>query len=159
MKESYTALTTSVVQSPETADKVICQLARVVKGIKLNITFSFNNVFLKGEMKSFCSSNRSPILQADYNALKDFSWEEIWQELVKDLPALMKLLTCLIPEESSRPLLCLVALMLLKKRCSTMSLIQREISVLFMVMEFQIRYNYTIDSRVRGIGNFWFTPN
>ena len=54
--------------------------------------------------------------------------EAIRQKLVKDLPALMKLLASLVPEESSRPLLCLVVSMLLKKMLYYVSYSEGDIS-------------------------------
>ena len=91
---SYSVLTSSIVRSPRTSDKVICEVAHVI-----------NN-----EMKTTSSLEHNSILRCSNNTLKEFSWEMIWVELVKSAPTLMKFLSCLVCRvEDNKTLICLIA--------------------------------------------------
>ena len=54
----------------------------------------------------------------------------IWTELLIEAPTLMKMLALLIRNsDENKPLLCLIASMILKHYCPRVSLVQRAISV------------------------------
>ena len=114
VRGSYHALSSSIVNADCTKDIV---LADVVRN-------------LKQEMKHICSSNHDSILLDNHEAIKHFSWETIWMELNKEVPTLMKLLTGITSSSlENKPMLCLIASMILKSRYSRMALAQRAISV------------------------------
>ena len=64
-------------------------------------------------------------------AVKRFSWDTVWVELVSKMqPTLMFILIALVPDPvRDKPLLCLIALMLLKVRLPKMGLVQRALSI------------------------------
>ena len=63
------------------------------------------------------SSNPGAInFASNKEELHNFSWDKVWIELVKSAPVLMKPLgNLLVNPTASKPMLCLVACMLLKK--------------------------------------------
>ena len=82
------------------------------------------------ELKVLCSTNHDSILRDSIEAVKHFSWETVWLELCKMLPTLMSLLMELVRHPTdNKPLLCLLASMLLKKRSPGLGLLQRAITV------------------------------
>ena len=71
------------------------------------------------------------ILRDNIEAVNHFSWETVWLELLANVPILMQILSALIPNpQDDKPLLCLIASMLLKRRLPKMGLVQRAISLL-----------------------------
>ena len=76
-RRSYSVLTSSIIQSPRTSDKVICQVPHVI-----------NN-----EMKTTSLLEHNSIMWCSHKTLKEFPCEMIWVELVKSAPTLMKFLS------------------------------------------------------------------
>ena len=63
--------------------------------------------------------------------MKKFSWETLWTELTAKLPTLMALLSGLVRDvKGSKPILCLIASVLLKKMNKALALMQTVNSVL-----------------------------
>ena len=110
----YTALTRSIVNSEETKDIVLNEIIRNVEK----------------EIKHLCSAQHNTILRDNHEAVKKFSWKTVYLELCQQMPILMKLLAALVNKSQTKaPLLCLITSMILKSRCSSVSLAQRAISV------------------------------
>ena len=80
MRGSYISLTSSVVQSAQTADQVVLQLCRKIKE----------------EIKLITSNEHNSILRDNHEGVKNFSWENIWKEVVTNIPTLVKIITSLI---------------------------------------------------------------
>lgn len=113
---SYHALSSSLIQADCTRNIIINDVVRE----------------LKKEMKHICSAKHDSILLDNHEAVKHFSWQTVWMELNKEMPLLMKLLSGLVSNaEEKKPMLCLIASMLLKSRYSKMALVQRAIAILF----------------------------
>lgn len=112
MRKTYGVLSSSLTNSNQAGDKILLAI------IKL----------LKSEMKKICSVSHDSILRDGYEGVKLFSWETVWQELMSNMPTLMAILTELVPQD--KPVVCLVASMLLKKRLPKMGLVQRAVSLL-----------------------------
>ena len=86
---------------------------------------------IKREIKIICSMSHDSILRDNIEAVNHFSWETVWLELLANVPILMQILSALIPNpQDDKPLLCLIASMLLKRRLPKMGLVQRAISLL-----------------------------
>ena len=85
---------------------------------------------MKEEFKSLCSRDHDTLLRDDVQAVKQFSWETVWLELENKIPTLMSLFKQVIrrPEEN-KPLICVLASMILKKRSPKLGLVQRAITV------------------------------
>ena len=114
VRKSYSALTSSVVQSSRTSDKVLTELGRKIKN----------------EIKFICSYEHDSILNDGHEGVKHFSWETVWLELLLNVPTLMKLLCCLVNKpEDKKPLFCTIVAMILKNRRNSMALVQRAVSV------------------------------
>lgn len=104
-----------MVESSRTSQQVVVQMGRKIRN----------------EMEEICSRGHDSILRDSNEAVKRFSWETVWLELLNKMPTLMNLLGCLISDpKESKPLLCLIVSMLLKKRLRNMCLVQRALSVL-----------------------------
>ena len=65
-QERYTSLASSLTISERTSDIDILQVARKIRA----------------EMKHICSTDHSSIIQDSHEAVKRFSWETIWLELL-----------------------------------------------------------------------------
>ena len=110
--KSYSALSASVVKSPQTAEKILQEF--VIK--------------IKKEIIEICSKTNDSILRDSNEAVQHFSWETIWLELCSKMPTLVELLSNLVSNHmESKPLICLMASMILKDR---VGLVQRAVSVL-----------------------------
>lgn len=82
-------------------------------------------------MKGLSSLMYNSFLRNSEEAVKDFSWDTVMNELLNKIPTLMSLLTQLIPcPEKSKPLICMLASQILKSRHPQMGLVQRAVSVL-----------------------------
>lgn len=46
---------------------------------------------IRKEMKIICSLNHNSILRADHEAIKDFDWNVVYEELVEKFPHLLQL--------------------------------------------------------------------
>ena len=115
MRGSYISLTSSVVQSSRTADQVVLQLCRKIKE----------------EIKLISSNEHNSILRDNHEGVKNFSWENIWEELVINVPTLVKIIASLIHDPSEdKPVVCFIVSIILKCRFRCMSLVQRVVSVL-----------------------------
>ena len=115
VKGRYHALADSVINSDRTEDIAITSLLRNINK----------------ELKMICSAKHSSIILDNFEAVKQFSWRSIWIELNQAIPTLMKLLTGLVSKpQNKKPMLCMVASMILKSRHSSMALAQRAVSVL-----------------------------
>lgn len=77
-------------------------------------------------MKSICSEEHQSLLRDSDEALHYFSWDKIWHEFLQMMPNLSKLLSIIVQDKM---LLCLLISMMLKKRCSKMSLVQKVVSL------------------------------
>ena len=101
-------------KSAATSDKVIREVARVIK-----------------EMKDLASIDNDSILRDTVEAVKHFSWETITSELQKKVPSLMRLLQCLVKKpRDSKPFIASLACQLLKDGHPQLGLLQRAVSVL-----------------------------
>ena len=81
-------------------------------------------------MKKLSSVVESSFLRNDDDALKNFSWDAISNDLLNKMTLLMSLLTQLIPcPEKSKPLICMLASQMLKSRHPHMGLVQQAVSV------------------------------
>lgn len=115
VRKSYTALSSSITKSDRTSSLVVSQIINVINK----------------ELKGICSLNHDSILRDNFEAVKNFSWETVWIELTDTMPTLMAILTGLVPNaHESKPFLCFLASMLLKKRLPKMGLVQRAVSLL-----------------------------
>lgn len=89
---------------------------------------------IRNEMRHICSDKRMSILrETSEAAMKGFTWETVWLELQLVTPLLMTILEHSFPAklrtEKLRPLLCLCASMLLKRRQPKMCHVQAAISL------------------------------
>lgn len=81
---------------------------------------------VKKEMKAISSST----LFCNKMALANFSWSNVWVELVKGAPLLMNFLSSLVTNPvENKAMLCVVASMFLKNRNKSLALVQKCISV------------------------------
>ena len=76
-----------------------------------------------------CSLDHNSVLRNTSNAVKNFSWEVVLEELQNHMPNLMKFLKHVFPL-CSTPILCVVVSQLLTFVSLKMALLQRTISVL-----------------------------
>lgn len=85
---------------------------------------------VRKEMRLISSNCHNTVFCDKKKELKNFSWSRMWDELMEHAPLLMSVISGLVvrPEES-KPMLCLVASMFLKKRNKSLALTQRCISV------------------------------
>ena len=108
-------MSSGLVTSGDTYKQIVSQI-----GIKI-----------KSEMKDISSVTHNSILKNSCDAIKDFNWDIVMDELLSNLPTLMSLLMQLIPKPmESKPLLCILASQILKSRYSYMGLVQRVLSVM-----------------------------
>jgi len=84
---------------------------------------------MRTEMKTICSLSHNSILRSNHEAVKHFSWEIIWKELVQQVPTLVSFLEKLLPKSEYKFFAYLISV-ILKHRCKHMSLFQRVMSVL-----------------------------
>ena len=85
----------------------------------------------RSEVMAISSNPGATIFASNKEELHNFSWDKVWIELMKCAPVLMKLLgSLLVNPMESKPMLCLMACMLLKKNRS-LAFVQRCISILF----------------------------
>ncbi len=83
------------------------------------------------EISDLCSLEHDTILRDNIQAVKQFSWETIWLELLSKTPTLVSLFQHLISSpEKNKPLICLLISMILKRRPPKLSLVQPAISLL-----------------------------
>ena len=116
VKRSYRSMAaTAISAKPATTNAVILGMSkRILK-----------------EIKQLCSLDRCSLLRDDVEAVKNFSWETVWGEMIQDLPTLVCLLQGLIKRPADhKPLISLIISMILKQRSSKVSLVQRAVSVL-----------------------------
>lgn len=112
--KSYPSLSTALTTSVRTGQYILNQVIRSIKK----------------EIKAICSLTHDSILRDDKEALKYFSWETVWLELLPNVPTLLKILSALVPNpEDDKPLLCLIVSMLLKRWLPKMGLVQRALSL------------------------------
>ena len=85
---------------------------------------------VRKEMQVISSDSRNTVFCDKKIELRNFSWSRMWDKLMKRAPLLMNVVSSLVvhPEES-KPMLCLLASMFLKKRNKSLALVQRCISV------------------------------
>ena len=114
-RRCYHAVAATAVKSAATSEKVIREVARVIKG----------------EMRDLASYDNDSILRDTVEAVKHFSWETITSELQKKVPSLMKLLQCLVKNpRDSKPFIASLACQLIKDGHPQLGLLQRAVSVL-----------------------------
>ena len=112
---SYPSLAMSVAQSCRTGDSVLLAVAKSIRK----------------EIKHLYSQTHNSILRDDHEGIKRFSWDTVWAELIAQTPTLVKLLSLMVKTPvKDKPLLCLMASMILKHYCPKVSLVQRAVSVL-----------------------------
>ena len=93
------SVASAVVNSPSSTASVVKKIAAKIKG----------------EMKDLSSISYDSILTDSVEAIKRFSWELVYTELVKKVPTLMSLLSQLINKpKDHKPLLCCLASQILK---------------------------------------------
>lgn len=78
-----------------------------------------------------CSLSHDSNLRDSHEGIKRFSWDTVWTELKAEAPTLMSLLALILKNPNNKPVLCLIACMILKQFNHHLSLIQRVISILF----------------------------
>lgn len=82
------------------------------------------------EVKAISANPSATIFASSKEEVLNFSWDKVWSELEKCAPVLMKLLgSLLVNPTESKPMLCLMASMLLKKNRS-LAFVQRCMSIL-----------------------------
>ena len=84
---------------------------------------------IKGELKLLASVEHNSLLRDTNEAVRRFSWETIWVELMRDVPTLASFFMKLTPK-IGKPLLCFIISIILKHRSPKLCLVQRAISVL-----------------------------
>ena len=84
---------------------------------------------IKGELKLMGSQQHNSLLRDTNEAVRQFSWETVWLEMMRDVPTLTKFFMKLIPK-IGKPLLCFLISVILKQRSPKLCLVQRAISVL-----------------------------
>lgn len=83
------------------------------------------------EMKAISSVDHNSFLRNSIQSVKQFEWEAVTDELYKNMPTLMSILSNLIPRSADhKPLQCMIASQLLKTRHPHMCLVQRVVSVM-----------------------------
>ena len=114
--EKVIAMATSMISSSGISNPVISEVAQKIKS----------------EMNDLASVAHDSILRNYDSAVKNFQWETVSTELSEKMPTLMLLLTQLIPKPTkSKPLLCMLASMILKSRHHPhVGLVQRVMSVM-----------------------------
>ena len=86
---------------------------------------------VRKKMKYMSSNNQSSFFGGKSMDLVTFSWTRIWDELTKHMPLIMNLLSSLvISPNKNKPLLSLIAFMLLKRKTTALAYLQKCISVL-----------------------------
>ena len=114
MRNSYSALSSSVATSSRTSDYITNEVCKIVRM----------------EAKNICSTKQESIFRSADEAIGDFNFEKVWSELRQKMPTLIKIILAVLPvKEVNKPLICLIIGMILKQRFSKMSLIQRVLSV------------------------------
>ena len=78
-RRSYSALSSSLVSSPRSANQVIAEIA----------------IIIRKEMKQICSESHDSVIRDSQEGIKHFKWERVWTELVNHMPTLMKLLSAI----------------------------------------------------------------
>ena len=68
---------------------------------------------IKNELKFIGSLHHNSILRDTNEAVRQFSWETIWLELLNNIPILTKFFTKLLPK-AGKPLLCFLISLILK---------------------------------------------
>ena len=112
---SYPSLASSLVTSDRTGNTVLKSLVQNIQK----------------EIKHICSDDHDSILRDAHEGVKRFNWETVWAELMAQVPLLMKLLALIVRfSVKEKPLLCLIASMILKHHSPQVSLVQRAITVL-----------------------------
>ena len=115
-RKNFSAMSSGIVNNCDTSGHIISQVA----------------LKIKSEMKELSSVAHSSILRNSDDAIKNFDWEIVLDELLNKLPTLMSLIMKLIPKPAkSKALLCILASQILKARYPYMGLVQRAISVMF----------------------------
>lgn len=85
---------------------------------------------VSNEVKAVSANPSATIFSNSKEEVLTFSWDKVWSELVTCAPVLMKLLGSLLMQPTeSKPMLCLMASMLLKKNRS-LAFVQRCMSIL-----------------------------
>jgi len=93
------------------------------KSVEMSVKLIMN------EMKQMCRLDSNCILRDTDKALRDFSWEAVWNELASKVPTLLhlyRLLFCGAPKS----LICFAVSLIIKWRSPKMGLVQRVISTL-----------------------------
>ena len=86
---------------------------------------------IKKEMRSISGKNHDSILRDTVEAIKQYHWDTVFLELMKNIPTLMNLLKQLVKNPvEKKPLLYFLASQLLKARHQHMGLVQRAVSVM-----------------------------
>ena len=110
----YSALSKSLVNSDRMKDNVVSDVVESVKK----------------EIKLICKKEHDSIIADTHEAVKRFSWDTIWLELNQMMPILMKMLTGIVHNPQERkPMICLMASMILKSGLPKMALAQRALSI------------------------------
>ena len=84
----------------------------------------------KGEIKK-CADTKGSFIKGELAALQNFNWESMFVLFEHYMPTLLHFLKLLIPNSQKRkPLVCTIALQILKNCYSKMSLFQQAVSLL-----------------------------
>ena len=84
---------------------------------------------IREEIKNICSIQHDTIFRSDDEAIADFSFESVWEELLQKMPTLVTILLAASSiKRINKPLTCVIVGMILKQRFSKISLIQRVLS-------------------------------
>ena len=86
---------------------------------------------IEREVKGLRKLNKSTMFLGGKESLTDFCWDNVWLELHRYAPTLMDVLSVLVLDPTdNKPMVCLVAAMVLKQRYKHFSIVQRAISLL-----------------------------
>jgi len=112
-RQSYKAASLKFTKLPQTSDYLLKDFVS-----KIN-----------KEIVAICSLKHNFVLRGGHTILKKFCWSRIWHELDDNIPTLIKLFQSLLLK-AERKFICYLTLIILKKRCVQISLIQRAVSFL-----------------------------
>ena len=129
IRKSYPAFTKSVVDtfSKETVNSLCYKVRK--------------------EVRHICSNSVNSVLKSDGISISQFTWDTIWSELCNYLPTLTSVFVGIIKDSpTSRPIICMLISMILKRLNQRMSLVQRVMSMYL--------YGNAVHKQVSHVGRF-----
>ena len=87
---------------------------------------------VRKELQHLCSSSVNSMLTSEEKYISEFNWDVIWSEFSNHLPTLKSIFVAIINNSpTSKPIICLIISMILKRHNKKMSLVQRVMSLYF----------------------------